>query len=103
MPPGTKDKPRTKLLAICFLSPILAAVLLAATAAQAAPAGSTRVIVAFKPGTQAAVKAAVAAARGNVRNEILGMDAMAIQVPTQALAGLSRNPNVEYGEEDVKR
>lgn len=81
---------------------------LAATAACAAPAAhaapdTTRVIVAFKPGAQGAAKAAVAAARGSVKHEIYGMDAMAIEVPTAALAGLSRNPNIEYVEEDAKR
>jgi hypothetical protein len=75
-----------------------------ASAAQAAQAsGVVRVIVAFKPGTAANVKAAVAAARGSVKHEIFGMNAMAIEVPTQALKGLKNNPNVEYVEEDVIR
>jgi subtilisin family serine protease len=75
-----------------------------ASAAQAAQAsGVVRVIVAFKPGTAANVKAAVAAARGSVKHEIFGMDAMAIEVPSQALNGLKNNPNVEYVEDDVKR
>jgi subtilisin family serine protease len=78
------------------------AALLTAPALHAAPE-TTRVIVAFKPGAAGHAKVAVAAARGSVKHEILGMDAMAIEVPTQALAGLSRNPNVEYVEEDVKR
>ncbi|MDP1902219.1 MAG: S8 family serine peptidase [Rubrivivax sp.] len=81
---------------------------LAAVAALAAPLAhaadqTTRVIVAFKPGAQGAIRAAVAVARGNVKHEIHGVDAMAVEVPTQALAGLSRNPNVEYVEEDAKR
>lgn len=85
-----------------------AALALAATAALAAPAAmaqsaTTRVIVAFKPGAAGAVRVAVAAARGALKHEIHGMDAVAVELPTQALAGLSRNPNVEYVEEDVKR
>jgi subtilisin family serine protease len=89
-------------------SPRLLSLAVAAAAALSAPAvhaanDSTRVIVAFKPGAQAAVRQAVAAARGNVKLEIDGMDAMAIEVPAQALAGLARNPNVQYVEEDVKR
>jgi subtilisin family serine protease len=84
------------------------ALALAAAAALMAPAvqaanETTRVIVAFKPGAQGPVRNAVAAARGSVKLEIDGMDAMAIEVPVQALAGLSRNPNVQYVEEDVKR
>ena len=80
---------------------------LAAAAALAAPlaqaADTTRVIVAYKPGATAAIRGAVSAARGAVAHEIFGMDAMAVEVPTQALAGLSRNPNVEYVEEDARR
>lgn len=81
---------------------VAAAAALMAPAVQAA-SDTTRVIVAFKPGAQGIVRNAVAAARGSVKLEILGMDAMAVEVPTQALAGLSRNPNVEYVEEDAKR
>jgi subtilisin family serine protease len=64
---------------------------------------STRVIIAFKPGAAATLRAAVAAARGSVQHEIFGMNAMAVEVPTQALRGLSHNPNIEYIEEDDKR
>lgn len=71
-------------------------------AAQAA-AGTSRVIVAFKPGTAASVKAAVANAHGAVKHEIDGMDALAAELPPQALNGLLRNPDVAYIEEDVLR
>jgi hypothetical protein len=76
------------------------ALALAAAAALMAPAvqaanETTRVIVAFKPGAQGAARAAVVAARGTVKLEIHGMDAVAVDLPVQALAGLSRNPNVE--------
>jgi subtilisin family serine protease len=80
----------------------LAAGVVLAGAANAAPE-TTRVIVAFKPGTAASAKSAVAAARGSVKLELDGLDAMAIEVPKAALAGLARNPNVLYVEEDVKR
>jgi len=73
-----------------------------AGSASAAP-DTTRVIVAFKPGAAANVKSAVAAARGSVKHEIFNMNAMAIEVPKAALAGLQHNPNVEYVEEDVVR
>ena len=81
---------------------VAAAAALASPAVQAAY-DATRVIVAFKPGMQGAAKAAVAAARGTVKHEIYGMDAMAVEVPAAAVAGLARNPNVEYVEDDVKR
>jgi subtilisin family serine protease len=82
---------------------IVAAAALAAVAGVAHAADTTRVIVAFKPGAAAAAKQAVAAARGSVKLEIAGMDAMAVEVPAAALRGLARNPNVEYVEEDVLR
>jgi subtilisin family serine protease len=82
---------------------VVAATAIGALGNAAAASDTTRVIVAFKPGKSAAAKAAVAAAKGNVKLEITGMDAMAIEVPAQALNGLKNNPNVEYIEEDVQR
>ena len=67
------------------------------------PAGVTRVIVAFKPGAASAVRAAVGAIGGQVREEIFDTHAMAVEVPERALPALERNPNVEYVEADVKR
>ena len=86
------------------MRPVCAAVatLVAASAVHAA-SDSQRVIVMFKPGAVGAGKAAVAAARGVVKHEINGMDAISIEVPAQALPGLMRNPNVEYIEPDEKR
>jgi subtilisin family serine protease len=69
----------------------------------AAAADTTRVIVSFKPGMAAKIKAAVAAARGSVKHEIFKMDAMAIEVPTAALKGLENNPFVDFIEEDAVR
>ncbi len=71
-------------------------------AATAAP-DTTRVIVAFKEGAAAKVKSAVSAARGSVKLEIADSNAMAVEMPTAAIAGLSKNPNVDYVETDVKR
>jgi subtilisin family serine protease len=82
----------------------IAALCLSGAAASASAANDmTRVIVMMKPGSVAAGKAAVAAARGVIKHEIHGMDAIAIEVPTQALRGLERNPNIEYIEDDVLR
>lgn len=64
---------------------------------------TTRVIVAFKSGAAAAGRAAIASVRGDIKHEIHGVNAVAVEVPTQALAALVRNPNVEYVEDDVKR
>ena len=83
---------------------LLAAVVAVGAAGQAFAANdTTRVIVQFQPGKAAAMKSAVAAAKGNIKHEIFGMDAMAIEVPTQAIKGLEHNPNVILVEEDVKR
>lgn len=91
------------------LTPLPIACALAAAffsqAALAAPPSEAvqRVIVAFKPGAAGAGAAAVAAARGKVVHQIHGMEAMAVELPAQAVAALSRNPNVEYVEEDAPR
>jgi len=82
---------------------LAAAVAMGAMGQAFAANDTTRVIVAFQPGKAAHIKSAVAAAKGSVKHEIFGMDAMAIEVPVQALKGLQHNPNVEYIEEDVKR
>ena len=87
-------------LSLCMLA---AAAGMLCNSASAAPADTTRVIVAFKPGAKAAVKGVVAAAKGAVKHEIFGANAMAIEVPVAALKGLQNNPNVEYVEEDAKR
>jgi subtilisin family serine protease len=87
-------------LGICLAAILAAGVF--GNAVAAAP-DTTRIIVAFKPGAAASVKSAVAAARGAVKHEIFGMNAMAVEVPAVALKGIANNPNVEYIEEDVLR
>jgi subtilisin family serine protease len=81
----------------------LAAVAAGVSANAAAAPATTRVIVSFKPGMAAKVKALVAAANGAVKHEIFKMDAMAVEVPTAALKGLENNPIFDYIEEDVVR
>jgi len=82
---------------------LVATVAVGVLGSASAASDNTRVIVAFKPGSAANMKSAVKAAKGNVKHEIFGMNAMAIEVPTAALKGLQNNPNVEYVEEDVIR
>lgn len=82
---------------------LVATVAVGVLGSASAASDTTRVIVAFKPGSAASMKAAVKAAKGNVKHEIHGMNAMAIEVPTVALKGLQNNPNVEYVEEDLIR
>ena len=73
------------------------------SAAAAEP--TTRVIVKFKTGvlTAASMKSTMAAMKGNVKHEIFGTNAMAVEVPESALKGLKNNPNVEYVEVDQIR
>jgi subtilisin family serine protease len=94
---STGVSPMTMAIKMC-LATVAMGVLGSASAAD-----TTRVIVAFKPGAAANIKAAVSAAHGAVKHEIFGMNAMAIEVPVQALKGLQNNPNVEYVEDDVVR
>ena len=73
------------------------------SSASAAPADTARVIVSFSPAGKAAMKSVIDAAKGTVKKEIFGTNAVAIEVPRTALKGLENNPNVEYIEEDLKR
>jgi serine protease len=71
------------------------------SAQEAKLGGTKRVIVSFKPGADHAK--IIAAAGGSVKLEISGMNAKAVEIPVNAIEGLSRNPNVEYVEDDVLR
>lgn len=97
-------------IALSRIRRVVATLGLAATCVPAAlaappepPPGHARMIVAFKPGTASAVRAAVGAIGGQVREEIFDTRAMAVEVPERALPALERNPNVEYVEADAKR
>jgi subtilisin family serine protease len=96
-----------KVGAILGLSLIAAAVTAAcpanAASATSATSDTMRVIVGFKSGAQANGKAAIAAARGNVKDDIAGIDASTAEIPVKALNGLRNNPHIEYVEEDAKR
>ncbi len=76
----------------------------AGSAAAAAPEGATRVIVSFKePSSMAQLRANISATKGNVKHEIFGTNAVAMEVSAAALKGLQNNPHVEFVEEDVPR
>ena len=94
------NRASNKILSLCLTA---AAASILCNSAMAAAPETTRVIVAFKPGAKALLKGVVSAAKGSVKHEIFGMNAMAIEVPLVALKGLENNPNVEYIEEDAKR
>jgi subtilisin family serine protease len=81
----------------------LAFALLGAGAAHAAD--TTRVIVSFKPGSQAAqlARAAIAKAGGQIKLEILGGGAVAVELSSGAVAALKKHSAIALIEEDVKR
>jgi len=72
-------------------------------ASAAAMAANERVIVGFQPGKSQAVNKLVAGNGGKVVLDLSKHNAMAIEIPSQALKGLRNNPNVVYVEDDVKR
>ena len=92
-----------KLSANKVLGVALATAVLGAAGPVVAKPDTTRVIVSMKPGQAAGGRAALRAAGGDIKHEIHGMDAVAIEVPTVALKGLANNPNIEYIEEDLVR
>ena len=71
--------------------------------ASSAFAQDARYIVKFRAGRAAAGQAAVRAAGGQVAVVLGPQDAVAAFIPAAALNGLSRNPNVDYIEEDAVR
>ncbi len=79
--------------------------LMALTGAAQAAADTTRVIVSFKPGSAAAAaaRAAIAHAGGRVKLEIIGGEAVAVELPRKMLAALKRNVHIDAIEEDARR
>ncbi|MED5622451.1 S8 family serine peptidase [Ideonella sp. BN130291] len=77
--------------------------MMSSAAVAATDDATTRVIVSFKHGAAGPVRAAIAAARGHIKHEIHGMDAVAVELPARAVAALARHANIEFIEEDVKR
>jgi subtilisin family serine protease len=63
----------------------------------------SRVWVQFELGSKGPVLAALAQAGGRVHYEFDQLNAIAVTLPDQALAGLARNPNVVLIEEDPIR
>src|SRR5206468_3366752 len=85
---------------LCCLCLGLAAMLLT-VAVQAGD--HSRVYVVFKEGQKAAAKNLVLQATGQIHHEFDELRAIAATLPTPALEGLGRNPNIELIEEDPPR
>jgi serine protease len=95
-------KPTTKILGLTMIA-LLLAVFIFASSQPTAASGAERVFVEFVPGQKAAVKNNIQLAGGIIHYEFDALNAVAATVPTAALNGLSRNPNVVLIEEDAPR
>ena len=73
------------------------------TAKTEQPQGTERVLVGFTRTPGASERAAVARLGGQVLHDLSNVNALAVRVPSAALNGLARNPNVEYVEPDEIR
>lgn len=82
---------------------MLAAAAAAHCGAARAADDTVRVIVGFKAGHAANGKAALAAAQGNLVQDLPEIGATAAHVPAKALNGLRNNPHIEFVEPDQKR
>ena len=67
------------------------------------PNDHQRVIVYFNPGNKGTVMRSLQSAKGQVHYEFDDLGAIAVTLPTQALQGIQRNPNVTGIEVDVLR
>ena len=85
------------------LKTLLVAVVLTGGVASRGYAQDTRYIVKFREGRSAAGHAALRAVGARVVLELDPQDAAAVHIPAAVLNGLSRNPNIEFIEEDVIR
>ena len=85
------------------LKTLIAVVVLTGGVASQAFAQDARYIVKFRAGRSAAAQAALRAAGAQVVLSLDEQDAVAVHIPAAALNGLTRNPNIEYIEQDVIR
>ncbi len=85
------------------LRTLVAVALVVMGLAGSALAQEARYIVKFRAGRSAAGHAALRAAGAQVMLSLDQQDAAAVHIPAAALNGLSRNPNIEYIEDDVIR
>jgi len=68
-----------------------------------AASDTVRFVVEFKPGMAVAARQALAAAGGHVKLEIVGEDAVAVEVPKHMVESLRKHGAIARMEEDAKR
>lgn len=66
-------------------------------------AADERVYVNFKPGQKALAKGLIEKARGQIHHEFDTLNAIATTLPSEAVAALAKNPNIDFIEEDPPR
>ena len=86
-----------------FLKSISLIGMLVASSLSYGEGDQRRVWIQFTPGSGNEIAAAVSAARGTTHYRFDQVDAIAATVPAARLAGLKKNPNVLFIEEDPKR
>jgi len=86
-----------------FAMTVLAAAVSTQFPVASAAAADVRVIIGFKAGGAANGKAAIAAARGKVVQDLAEINATAAEVPSGEVATLRKNSQIEFVEEDKKR
>jgi subtilisin family serine protease len=72
-------------------------------AAAAAQPGTSRMMLGYRPGTAAAVKAAVAAAGGTLVDDLDDIDTLVVDLSAVAARRLQARPDVEFVENDPPR
>jgi serine protease len=82
---------------------ILIAVIMPGLAPSVRAAETSRVYVQFKPGQKNAARTAIQQAGGKIHYEFDSLNAVATTVPSAALGGIRKNPNVVLVEKDPPR
>ncbi len=93
----------TTLLGFALVMAFLLGAVAAPVAYTSNDEGRVRVLVQFAPGKKAAAQALLGNAGGQTHYEFDALKTIAVTVPEAALAGLSRNPNIVFIEEDALR
>jgi len=91
------------MLSIILIAALLMGSLSVTNAYTSSQDGKTRVLVQFLPGKKAAVQGTLNGIGADIHYDFDNLNAMAVSVPSAALNGLSRNPNIVLIEDDAPR
>ncbi len=96
-------KPINKLFSIASILTIILAVFSTAPASSSTGVEKVRIMIEYKTGQKGPVLQVVAKAGAEVHYEFDELDTLVVTIPTVALQGIERNPNVIFVEEDPLR